>query len=224
VQSRAPVPGFAAIAPSFEASDVPMLVIDDQRRCLGANLAACSLLGIGREAILQRRLDELAPAEWQREIEPRWDAFLRVGTQGGTFGFLRADVSPRFFGYFATAHAAQGNHLAVLAAPASTHDAPSSESTSRSLSDREREVLTLIATGRTGPAIAHTLNISPATVETHVRHCMEKLGAKNRPHAIALALYTRQITIALDAIPTKRPALGPRHARHDGTFSDEGVQ
>jgi DNA-binding CsgD family transcriptional regulator len=62
-------------------------------------------------------------------------------------------------------------------------------------------VLTLIASGETGLAISRALNISRATVETHVRHCMEKLGAKNRPHAIALTLSTREITISLGDTP-----------------------
>jgi DNA-binding CsgD family transcriptional regulator len=63
-------------------------------------------------------------------------------------------------------------------------------------------MLALIAIGKTGLAISHTLHISPATVETHVRNCMEKLGAKNRSHAIALALYTQEIEINLDDTPT----------------------
>jgi PAS domain S-box-containing protein len=190
------------MAPSFDSSDVPMLVIDDHRRFVGANLSACSLLGIGREPILRRSIDELTPAEWRNEISPRWEAFLRTGTQGGTFAFLRPDGTPRLFGYYATAHAAQGWHLAVLAAPAPTYHARSREGTSPGLSERERQVLTLIATGETGLAISQALNISPATVETHVRHSMEKLGAKNRPHAIALALYMREITLSLSDAPT----------------------
>jgi DNA-binding CsgD family transcriptional regulator len=92
---------------------------------------------------------------------------------GGTFAFLTPDGPPRHFEYFATARAAQGAHLAVLAAPAPNPDARSRESTGRSLSEREREVLTLIASGETGLAISRALNISPATVETHVRHCMK---------------------------------------------------
>jgi len=197
VQLGDPFTGSVAVAPSFEVSDVPMLVIDNQRRCVAANPCACSLLGISREAILGRTVDELTPAEWQHEIEARWDAFLLAGTQAGTFAFLRPDGPPTPFGYFATARAAQGQHLAVLAVPGLTHDAWRNR-TSRRLSAREREVLTLIAVGETGLAIGRLLNISPATVETHVRHSIEKLGAKNRPHAIALALSTREITITID--------------------------
>ena len=201
MQSREPAPGAIEMHPSFESSDVPMLVVDDQRRCVGANPSACSLLDIDRGAILRHKVDELTPAEWQHEIEPRWEAFLRTGTQGGTFAFRRPGGPPRLFGYFATAHAASGHHLVVLATPVPTQHARTREGRGHDLSEREREVLTLIAIGETGLGISHSLNISPATVETHVRHCIAKLGAKNRPHAIDLALYTREIKITVDGIP-----------------------
>jgi DNA-binding NarL/FixJ family response regulator len=44
------------------------------------------------------------------------------------------------------------------------------------LSEREREVLALIAEGRSNEGIARALFLSPRTVETHVRHIMLKLG------------------------------------------------
>src|SRR5579875_2015980 len=44
------------------------------------------------------------------------------------------------------------------------------------LSPREREILRLIALGRTGKAIAQSLDIAPGTVETHRRRLMAKLG------------------------------------------------
>jgi len=44
------------------------------------------------------------------------------------------------------------------------------------LSEREREVLALIAEGRSNEGIARSLFLSPRTVETHVRHIMLKLG------------------------------------------------
>jgi DNA-binding NarL/FixJ family response regulator len=45
-----------------------------------------------------------------------------------------------------------------------------------SLSTREREVLQLVAEGRSNKEIAALLCISPSTVETHRAHIMEKLG------------------------------------------------
>jgi DNA-binding NarL/FixJ family response regulator len=56
------------------------------------------------------------------------------------------------------------------------------------LSPREREVMALLAEGLKGPQIAERLMISPATVRTHVENAMEKLEARTRVHAIAIAL------------------------------------
>lgn len=44
------------------------------------------------------------------------------------------------------------------------------------LSGRERELLALMATGRSNAAISHELWLSPKTVETHVRSIFNKLG------------------------------------------------
>jgi len=48
-----------------------------------------------------------------------------------------------------------------------------------SLTNREREVLDLIAAGQTNKEAGRSLGISPKTVETHRSRVMEKLGAKN---------------------------------------------
>lgn len=56
------------------------------------------------------------------------------------------------------------------------------------LSDREREVLQLLANGRTTDKAAQELFLSPATVRSYVENGMQKLGALNRTHAVAEAL------------------------------------
>ncbi|WP_019155692.1 response regulator [Robertmurraya massiliosenegalensis] len=56
------------------------------------------------------------------------------------------------------------------------------------LSDREREVLTLIAKGYSNKEIGEQLSISVKTVETHKGNIMEKLRMKTRPELVAFAL------------------------------------
>ncbi len=59
------------------------------------------------------------------------------------------------------------------------------------LSPREHEVLGLLADGLTGQGIANRLYLSPETVRTHVRNATNKLGARTRVQAVALAVRGR---------------------------------
>jgi two-component system, NarL family, nitrate/nitrite response regulator NarL len=56
------------------------------------------------------------------------------------------------------------------------------------LTDREREVLRLIAEGLTVPQIAAGVHLAPATVKTHLHHVYEKLGVSERAAAVAEAM------------------------------------
>jgi DNA-binding NarL/FixJ family response regulator len=56
------------------------------------------------------------------------------------------------------------------------------------LSAREREVLALVAEGKTNREIAAALVISEATARNHVSHILEKLGLNNRGTAAAFAV------------------------------------
>jgi DNA-binding NarL/FixJ family response regulator len=56
------------------------------------------------------------------------------------------------------------------------------------LTQREREVLRLLADGLANDAIGTALGISAETVRTHIRNAMDKLDADTRTHAVATAL------------------------------------
>jgi DNA-binding CsgD family transcriptional regulator len=56
------------------------------------------------------------------------------------------------------------------------------------LSDRELEIVRLIALGESGPEIAEQLHITHNTVRTHVRNAMTKTGARSRAHLVAKAM------------------------------------
>jgi DNA-binding NarL/FixJ family response regulator len=55
------------------------------------------------------------------------------------------------------------------------------------LTDREREVLVLIARGRSNQEISSDLSISPETVKSHVKHIFAKLGVRDRAQAVIAA-------------------------------------
>ena len=64
----------------------------------------------------------------------------------------------------------------------------------RRLTDREREVLTWIALGKSAWEIGEILGIAKRTVDEHTQTAAHKLGARNRTQAVAVALHDRLIT------------------------------
>ena len=61
------------------------------------------------------------------------------------------------------------------------------------LSPREREVLKLMAQGKSNRAIAETLVISASTADFHVSNILGKLGAASRTEAVAIALQNKLV-------------------------------
>ena len=58
------------------------------------------------------------------------------------------------------------------------------------LTDRERDVMVMVAAGRTNDEIAERLRISPFTAKTHVNRAMTKLGAHDRAQLVIMAYET----------------------------------
>jgi DNA-binding NarL/FixJ family response regulator len=56
------------------------------------------------------------------------------------------------------------------------------------LTRRQREILQLLANGESTTVAARELDLSEETVKTHMKNAMARLGARNRSHAVAVAL------------------------------------
>ncbi|HEY7455754.1 MAG TPA: response regulator transcription factor [Solirubrobacterales bacterium] len=56
------------------------------------------------------------------------------------------------------------------------------------LTRRQREILQLLADGGSTAVAARRLDLSEETVKTHTKHVLARLGARNRTHAVAIAL------------------------------------
>ncbi|HEV7146267.1 MAG TPA: response regulator transcription factor [Pedococcus sp.] len=65
--------------------------------------------------------------------------------------------------------------------------APAAPALPDGLTDREAEILALIASGKSNPHIAALLFVSEATVKTHVNHIFAKTGSRNRAQAVTYA-------------------------------------
>lgn len=69
------------------------------------------------------------------------------------------------------------------------------------LTDREREILALVAQGLRNDQIAHRLGLKPSTVKFHLQNIFQKLGVRNRTEA------ARCYLTACSAFPTRTPRI-----------------
>lgn len=81
-----------------------------------------------------------------------------------------------------------------LASPPLIRSVPSTGSLAELLTEREREVLSLLAHGLSTRAIARSLSISSATVRNHVQNILNKLHVHSRLEAVTYALDHNLVT------------------------------
>ncbi|MGW0810498.1 response regulator [Nonomuraea sp. NPDC002799] len=116
-------------------------------------------------------------------VSDRYD--VAPAMRAGASGFLYKDVDPT-----ALVQAVRAVHGGqVLLAPEAAEAmlaTPNGASGSVPLTEREREVLALIAAGRSNREIARSLAVAEKTVKTHVSNVLMKLGVQDRTQA---ALY-----------------------------------
>ena len=186
-----------------------MLMADDRRRWVTGNDAACHLLGIPREEVPWRTMDDFTPPSERRRLEEQWAGFLETGAAEGWYQLYVPDRGPLPVEFSATANVLPGRHLSVFIPPDRTSPAEAEGTLARepawtpvaagggdrlALTEREREVMALVASGLQSGDIAERLFLSPETVKSHVYNVMGKLGAHTRAHAVAIGLVTGQIT------------------------------
>lgn len=183
---------------SFHGSLVPMVIADEERRFVASNPAACLLLRLAEADVTRLRIDDLTPPESRANLDALWEAFRRDGVQEGIFELMMPDGARLEVEYSATTNVEPGLHLSILMFPPGGQGQRLEPSGARqTLTEREREVLGMVASGRGTSWIAAELGVSSSTVETHVRHVLEKLGARNRAHAISLGLELGEISLDL---------------------------
>ncbi|MFC7531836.1 response regulator [Actinoplanes sp. GCM10030250] len=136
------------------------------------------------------------------------DQYVYAALTAGASGFLLKDVTPDHL-IHAVRQVREGD---ALLAPAITRRLverftradPEQASLHRdlaALTPREREVLTLLAGGLSNLELAAELQLSEATVKTHVTRILTKLGLRDRVQAVVVAYETGLVT------PTaRRPA------------------
>lgn len=149
---------------------------------------------------------QLTAPGWPGPVEPRvvvlttfnLDEYVVEAIRSGASGFLLKDAQPEeLLSAIRTVHTGD-----AVIAPASTRrlldhlvtalpDAQiEADGILDALTPREREVLGLMARGRSNGEIADDLVVAEATVKTHVNRVLAKLGARDRVQAVVTAYET----------------------------------
>lgn len=178
---------------AFTQSRNAMVLVDEKRSVVDVNGAFLKVSGYKRAAIVGRPTHEFVadgPAFTNRE----WAAQLGNQHFTGEVPLLCADgsVLVNQWGAHTAGHAGDRLVLVVMLTQSRwggrfRRELPPDEELG-DLSDRERQIVHLVALGRSGPEIAEELGIAHDTVRTHVRNAMGKVGARSRAHLVAKAL------------------------------------
>lgn len=137
------------------------------------------------------------------------DEYVLAAIRAGASGFLLKDAQPEeLLAAIRTVH--RGD---AVIAPSATkrllervvtapEAAAPDTSPLRDLTEREREVLTLMGLGRSNQEIGAELFVAEATVKTHVGRVLSKLGARDRVQAVIIAFETGLVTPGQDPAGT----------------------
>jgi PAS domain S-box-containing protein len=92
----------------------PILIADNDRHYREASVGASKLLGLPREKIIGKSLDDFAAPEIKPVLPERWQDFLKKGEQEGTLQLVGADGTPKEVEYTAKVNVLPVRHLLVL--------------------------------------------------------------------------------------------------------------
>jgi DNA-binding CsgD family transcriptional regulator len=180
----------------FDTAPVALLAADDDRHILKVNGRWCDLTGYLSDVATGMRIDDLLAPESRPGIEMRWSDLLGTGLSTARIVLMRPDHVRLAIRYGGFANVLPGVHVAAcLSEPGQDARSlrPARARRAGQLTRREQESLRLVAHGMTTTAAAEQLGISPETVRTHVRNAMNKLGARTRAQAIAVAMRDGEI-------------------------------
>ncbi|MHC9044822.1 response regulator [Microbacterium saperdae] len=179
----------SALLPDVITMDVQMPDMDgiEATRRIVADPAVAAAIAIvttfDRDDYLHRALEAGASGFLLKNADAE-DLIAAVRALAAGDGMLAPEVTRRVLARFAATPATGP----VVAAPASPAPATAPATVlAEPLTEREAEVLALLADARSNAEIAGALYIGEATVKTHVSRILQKLGARDRVQAVVLA-------------------------------------
>ncbi|HUZ22580.1 MAG TPA: response regulator transcription factor [Streptosporangiaceae bacterium] len=178
-------------------------------------VAAARSIGAGEQLVRRVRPDLLicdtdiagesgiGLCRWVRQVSPLTRVAILTGRDepllaqsalaAGAHGYLLRDSAPEDLMAYLEEAAAGLQVLDQRLGRARGHDHRTDPGDEFGLSRREREVLAEMVAGLPNQGIAERLGISRDTVKSHVKAIFRKLGARDRAHAVALALGTAAV-------------------------------
>jgi PAS domain S-box-containing protein len=186
----------------FERTANPIALLDEERRIVDVNGAAVALLGSTREHWIGTSFRDMLPPDERDPADDEWRDFLRTGEYDGVRDLVKADGDKVRVEFAARMAEISGRRVAIYVALAGREPEPlaiARGAAELGLTERESEVVTLIAMGLDTGEIAAQLHISPETVRTHVRNAMGKLGVHTRAQLVATVLCGEQ-TLHVDRV------------------------
>jgi PAS domain S-box-containing protein len=180
-------------AKAFDQSRNGMVLVDERRLHVDVNGAYLALMGYRRDALIGRPVYDFV-AGGPLASPADWAAALTAGDFAGEAELIRADGSTVGVQWAAGTEVVTGRRLVLFVALNTSRwggryrRSAAPDPRPGGLSLREREIVSLVAHGLSGPEIADELRISHDTVRTHVRNSMAKVGARSRAHLVARSL------------------------------------
>jgi two-component system, NarL family, response regulator LiaR len=143
--------------------------------------------GIAATAAIRRELPDTEVVALTSVLE---DAAVVEAVRAGAIGYLLKDTEAHELRRAIKAAAAGQVQLAPQAVARLMREVRTPESSREALTERETDVLQLLAQGKSNREIAQHLSIGEQTVKTHVSHILDKLGVPSRTQAALYAIRT----------------------------------
>jgi two-component system, NarL family, response regulator LiaR len=141
--------------------------------------------GIAATAAIRREVPDTEVVALTSVLE---DTAVIDAVRAGAIGYLLKDTDAHELRRAIKAAAAGQVQLSPQAAARLLREVRAPETRTEPLTERETEVLQLLAQAQSNKEIARALHIAEQTVKTHVSHILDKLGVPSRTHAALYAI------------------------------------
>jgi DNA-binding CsgD family transcriptional regulator len=183
----------ALFSTAFKRSKNAMVLSDEHRIAVDVNRAMANLVQRRRSHLIGKRLYDFV-LEGTKRSEKEWRDLIMRDEYVGDAELVLPDGATLKVHFAAHPEIVTGRRLILIVALSTHRSGPhfrrqvDHDQDGAELSDREIEIVRLVALGETGPEIAEQLHISHNTVRTHVHNAMVKTGARSRAHLVAKAM------------------------------------